>query len=366
MTAILVTGSTGFLGSEFIAEALLRGTKVIALARNDHAGNRVLDVVKQIFIEKQSPPPDFSKLLTCINFNGDLNELLISLKSLHLPIRAVYHIAANMSYAPKRVVKSFEINQRRSVELYEFISLHFPETRNFFYVSTAYTAGVKPETIIKEELHLTPELVNSYQISKWAAEMSLSIVAKTSNVPLTIIRPSIIVGERLTGRYSGKSFGFYMFMKSFLSVKVLGIKKIRLDMSPESHINLISVVDVVNSLLALAESGTHQPILHLTCSQGTQVGQIAKALKEAWDFEVIFSTPESLLDKLVDKQIKPNKEFAQFGKWNFEMNGDGPKAREFSVDELKILLIYFEKNFSRGLKLKFMKSMVSQMFSLKF
>jgi len=362
MKAILVTGSTGFLGSEFIAEALSRGIKVIALARNNDGECRVSSVLNKILKEKLLIIPNLSTSLITINFDGDWVNLLKNLKATEVDFEAVYHLAANMSYSPSKVVKSFEVNQKQSVELYQFINDHFPTTRHFFYISTAFTAGINPPSLIKEELHTAPELINSYQMSKWAAEISLSLLSKTLTVPLTIIRPSIIVGDRHTGRYSGKDFGFYMFIKAFLAAKSLGIKTIHLDMLPNSSINIISVKDVVDSLLLLGKGRATPPahIIHLTCENGTKVSKVAQALKEAWDFDLIFAPPVTVTDKIVDKQIKPNKEFAQFGKWNFEVNAvkNGPyfQAKEFSTEELKRMFVYYEKHFSTGLKVEAIKN----------
>jgi nucleoside-diphosphate-sugar epimerase len=370
MNAILVTGSTGFLGSEFITEALGRGLKIIALARNNQDGSRVTSVVSSIIKEKAITGIDLASSLLSLNFNGDWSALLKNLKDASVELDAVYHFAANMSYSPNKVVQSFGVNQKQSIEFYHFINDHFPKTKQFFYISTAFTAGINPPTLIKEELHLRPELINSYQMSKWGAEVSLSLLSSTMTVPLTIVRPSIIVGDRHTGRYSGKSFGFYMFIKAFLSAKVLGIKKIRLDMPPDSSINIISIKEVVDSLLSLKKISPVPPnhIVHLTCEKGTKVSKVAEALKQAWDFDLIFSPPVSLTDKLIDKQIRPNKEFAQFGKWNFEVNAikknQFDQSKEFTTEELKKMFIYYEKNFSVGLRMGVVKK-VFKRFSFK-
>lgn len=370
MRAILVTGATGFLGSEFITEALGRGQKIVALARNDQSGNRVSKVVNQILQEKKIAVDNLPASLVSLNFNGDWQKLHNDLQTAKIEIEAVYHFAANMSYSPNKVVESFEVNQKQTVEFYKFVSDHYPSTKHFFYISTAFTAGLNPQLPIKEELHLAPELINSYQMSKWAAEVSLSLLSSSLKVPLTIVRPSIIVGDRTTGRYSGKSFGFYMFIKAFLTAKLMGVNKIRLDLSPDSSINIISIKDVVTSLLSLQNITNVPPhhIVHLTCEKGTKVSKVAEALKAAWNFDLIFSPPESITDKLIDSQIKPNKEFAQFGKWHFEVKtlkkNDFEQAKEFTVEELKNMFVYYGKNYSTGLRMGVVKKIFNK-FSFK-
>ncbi len=368
--AILVTGSTGFLGSEFITEALLRGKSVIALARNNRTGDRVTSLVEKICTEKSIDLPNLKENLISLDFNGDLIDLKKKLEATRLEIEAVYHCAANMSYSISKVAQSFEANQQKTVDFYKFISKNFSSVKQFFYISTAFTAGINPSLPIKEELHCSADLINSYQMSKWAAEMSLARMSESTPLPLTIIRPSIIVGDRQTGRYSGKNFGFYMFIKTFLSAKAFGIKKIHLDLDPASKINIISVTDVVNSLLALLlkTPTSAYRIIHLTCETGTDVSTVSRALKEAWDFDLVFSPAVTKVDKMVESQIRPNKEFARFGKWEFDVSTMqtelGLKSEKFSVDERRNVCTYFQQNFSQELKREVAKKIVRKIFKM--
>lgn len=69
------------------------------------------------------------------------------------------------------------------------------------YVSTAYVAGDRTELVLETELDQGQHPRNNYERSKLAAE-KLVASARDEGLPVTIHRPSIIVGDSRTGRAS--------------------------------------------------------------------------------------------------------------------------------------------------------------------
>jgi long-chain acyl-CoA synthetase len=69
--------------------------------------------------------------------------------------------------------------------------------RRFTYVSTAYVAGTRSGTVREDELAAGQDFRNAYEHSKHEAE--LLVQACRGELPVTIVRPSIVVGERGTG-----------------------------------------------------------------------------------------------------------------------------------------------------------------------
>src|SRR5260370_25019204 len=77
----------------------------------------------------------------------------------------------------------------------------------FVHVSTAYSSGYI-EGRIGESLHAEPASdPTEYTRTKRAAERRVA----ESGVPYLIIRPSVVIGDSRTGRYSGKQTGLFQY-----------------------------------------------------------------------------------------------------------------------------------------------------------
>jgi len=65
-------------------------------------------------------------------------------------------------------------------------------------VSTAYIAGSLPGLLAERDVPAEPDFRNTYEQTKWEAEQLLA--EARDEVPITVYRPSIIVGDSHTGR----------------------------------------------------------------------------------------------------------------------------------------------------------------------
>ena len=116
----------------------------------------------------------------------------------------------------------------------------------FFYFSTAYVSGSRQTYHAKEdELPERPVHANFYESSKYAAEKKVR-AAMAEGLPVTIFRPSIIVGDSRTGEVSEFNV-IYPFMKLFAH----GILSI-LPSRPENSFNIVPIDFVVEASLCIA------------------------------------------------------------------------------------------------------------------
>jgi long-chain acyl-CoA synthetase len=69
--------------------------------------------------------------------------------------------------------------------------------RRFTYVSTAYVAGLHRGTYSEDDLDVGQRFRNAYEQSKFEAE--LVVREHAGRLPVTVVRPSIIVGDRDSG-----------------------------------------------------------------------------------------------------------------------------------------------------------------------
>ena len=69
------------------------------------------------------------------------------------------------------------------------------DLRRLVHVSTAYVGGRHAGTFREDDLDVGQEFRNSYEQSKYEAELEV----QASDLPLVVARPSIVVGDRYSG-----------------------------------------------------------------------------------------------------------------------------------------------------------------------
>ncbi len=116
----------------------------------------------------------------------------------------------------------------------------------FYYFSTAYVVGSLQDCISKEdELPEKPAHANYYEFSKYNAEKAVRR-AMTAGLPVTVFRPSIVVGDSKTGAVPEFNV-IYPFIKLFAS----GLMR-KLPADPGHAFNIVPIDFVVNASLAIS------------------------------------------------------------------------------------------------------------------
>lgn len=172
----LVTGATGFLGSHIVERLLARGDSVRALVRatSDTAflKSRGVDLVTGDITEPESLPPAFKD------------------------VDVVYHAAANVSdWGPWSEFRRITIKGTRNMlraagEAKVGRFLHV--SSDAVYKFSDLRKGVDEKTPV--ETHFGP--LDYYRRSKTAAERLARKAQAQGVVPVSIVRPALILGER--------------------------------------------------------------------------------------------------------------------------------------------------------------------------
>ena len=114
------------------------------------------------------------------------------------------------------------------------------------YVSTAYVAGVRRGVVYEHELALGQAFKNHYESTKFQAEVWVR--EAMDDVPTTIYRPAIVVGDARTGETQKFDGPYYMLrVISFCESRGLPIAQVGRSAAP---FNVVPVDFVVDALVA--------------------------------------------------------------------------------------------------------------------
>lgn len=260
---IFVTGTTGFLGSYLLVELLKDGYDCfvhVRCAREKDGYLRVIDALKQV--------TDVMSLnLSRIHIiPGDLTQPLLGLSPSHVALVTKHcdefiHCAASVRF-DLAYDQAYDINVNGTRELLEVALLrnNIAPVKRIDIVSTAYIAGCSKTTI--EE---TPPLQgirfrNTYEQTKHQAEVYA--IEKMAVLPITVFRPSIIVGEAGNGKTNN-----FNTIYSLLKIYARGQWRI-LPAHSQTPIDLVTVDYVRDAMLAIRKKPESiGQFYHLTAGQ---------------------------------------------------------------------------------------------------
>lgn len=197
--AVLITGTTGFVGMEVLARYLERSEQeVIAPVRavdDRAAADRIRGVLHGLFGEQR-----YAERVEAVAADLTAPGLGLSRHCLERIAERVDHIihsAASVSFSLP-LDEAQEINvegTRRLLELAALARDHGGLER-YCHVSTAYVSGTHTGRFREDELDVGQRFRNTYEQSKFEAEQ---VVRAHLELPAMIVRPSIVVGDRRSG-----------------------------------------------------------------------------------------------------------------------------------------------------------------------
>jgi thioester reductase-like protein len=237
---------TGFPG--FIAERLVE-----RLARHD---TQFFLLVQPQFVEKATGAIERLAELTGTpleNFaliEGDITEANLGvseddLQTIRDETTSVFHLAAAYDLAVDKQT-AYRVNLEGTRNVNE-LCRSLPNLRRYNYISTCYVAGKRNGRILETDLEHGAGFRNYYEETKYLAE--LEVEKLKSELPLTIFRPSVVVGDSQTGE-TAKYDGIY-YLIQYLR-KAPGLLRFVNVGNKDVSLNLVPVDFVVNGIAALA------------------------------------------------------------------------------------------------------------------
>jgi long-chain acyl-CoA synthetase len=212
---VLLTGATGFVGMAVLARYLERSERTVYLivrgADDRDAAMRTEQTLCALYGREHS----YGKRVVTVR--GDITRPELGLgrrrDTLAERVNEVVHAAASVSFE-LGLEASRAINvdgTRRMLELAARCQDR-GGLRRFSYVSTAYVAGKHRGCFSEDDLDVGQDFRNAYERSKFEAETLVSLAR--GEMPVTVLRPSIVVGERESG-WTVSFNGLYWPLRAF-------------------------------------------------------------------------------------------------------------------------------------------------------
>ncbi len=240
---IFLTGFPGFI-AERLVEHLAAADRRMVLLVQPRFIQKSMESVAEIAKRTGTPAENFSLIEGDIT-SSDLGMPLADVDMVRNTATDVFHLAAIYDLAvPKE--PAFLVNLEGTRNVNE-LARSMPHLKRYNYISTCYVAGKRTGRIREDELEHDAGFRNFYEESKYLAEREVEKLK--GRIPLTIFRPSVVVGDSTTGetiKYDGiyHLIQYLQMAPGLLRLVNVGNKDVRL--------NLVPVDFVVDGIVALA------------------------------------------------------------------------------------------------------------------
>jgi dihydroflavonol-4-reductase len=215
VTTAMVTGANGFIGSHLVRELIRRGYRVRCLVR--HTSNIT----------------SLRGLPVCL-YIGDVREPETLVTPMQ-DVEYVFHLAAELMVTSWEAFQ--QTNTQGTINMLEAAAQYAPEMKRFVFVSSQAASGPSQQTIPIDET-ATAHPVSWYGTSKKQAEDAVNACA--ARLPVTIVRPSSVYGER------EKDISQVFPVIEYRLQPQLGLKT--------KYLVMVDVRDLVDGMIAAAES----------------------------------------------------------------------------------------------------------------
>jgi thioester reductase-like protein len=269
--AVLLTGTTGFIGMELLARYLERSDRgIVALVRAgspEGAQARIDAVLKNLFGARWRDHTGRVEAVPADVTAPGLGLAAAEHERLADRVTTIVHSAASVSFTlPLDEARKINVaGTRRMLELAELAHAR-GGLECYGHVSTAYVAGTHAGRFCEGDLDVGQGFHNSYEQSKFEAEQ----LVRAAGLPSKILRPSIVVGDRNNGWTA--AFNVLYWPLRALSRGLFSV----VPAVPTAPVDVVSVDYVADAIHALCEQrGGAGETYHLTAGlNASTIGEI--------------------------------------------------------------------------------------------
>lgn len=295
---IFLTGFPGFIAARLVKRLAAPDTQFFLLVQPQFVEN-AMQTVEKISAETGTPLENFALI------EGDITVENLGMSEYDLAVikdetTDVYHLAAIYDLAVAKDL-AYRVNVGGTKNVNELVK-NLPNLRRYNYVSTCYVAGKRVGEILETELEHNAGFRNFYEETKYLAETEVE--ALKDEIPTTIFRPSVVVGDSVSGE-TAKYDGIYYLIQylrkapSLLRFINVGNKKVKL--------NLVPVDFVVEGIAALAkDENAKGKTVALADPNPLTTEELFETIAEALTGKKsVFTPPPVLVEKSLSLSISP-------------------------------------------------------------
>lgn len=243
---IILTGVTGTLGSQILLELLkLNEVSTIFLFIREKKNltslerfNRIIDSFKLNSIDiDTSLLNKKTTILNSADFFTPSNYLLPEANNYFIHSAGYVNLSTNPEDRNMIMKENLDFSKHIFSSFNSYI-------KKFTYISTAFSIGdIGGDIDNNYHGNKSPNYRNAYEESKHKTEKYLIESSKTKNVPLQILRPSVIGGniEGIPKSYISKYMVYYLIGKFFYNNPLLEHNSIRLSANFKGGLNIVPV-----------------------------------------------------------------------------------------------------------------------------
>jgi thioester reductase-like protein len=269
---VFITGATGFLGMVLLARYLEQtDRRVFALVRaatERQAAARLRRTLLGLF--GSGHPYDHR----VVAVRGDITRAGMALgrarEELAERIGEIVHGAATVSFSlGLDASRAVNVEGTRQVLQFGALCQAHGGLRRLSYISTAYVAGDHAGCFSEDDLDVGQRFRNGYEQSKFEAERL--VASWRERLPMTVLRPGIIVGERETG-WTASFNVLYWPLRAFARGTYSALPGRR-----DAPVDVVPVDWVADAIFALSQAPeAEDATFHLTAGdRGSTVGELA-------------------------------------------------------------------------------------------
>lgn len=241
---IFLTGFPGFIAGRLVARLASDEVQFFLLVQPPLVGIAA-NAVERIAEETGTPLENFAIV------EGDITKRDLGMEpddaaSVRYETTDVYHLAAAYDLAIDRET-AMRVNLQGTRNVNAFVKT-LKDLRRYNYVSTCYVAGKRTGDIREDELEHNEGFRNFYEETKYRAEIEVEKLK--SELPVTIFRPSVVVGDSQTGetaKYDGIYYLIHYLRKAPYLLRAINVG------NKDVKLNLVPVDFVVDAMAKLSK-----------------------------------------------------------------------------------------------------------------
>ena len=240
---IFLTGFPGFIAERLVERLAAADVEFFLLVEPRFVEKSIMSVSE--IADRTGVPAENFALIEGDITKADLSMSAEDLDAVRESATDVFHLAAIYDLAVAKEAE-YKVNLEGTKNINAFVR-SLPRLERYNYISTCYVAGKREGEIFETELEHAAGFRNFYEETKYLAEIEVEKLR--DDLPVTIFRPSVVVGDSRTGETT-KYDGIY-YLIQYLS-KAPGLLRLVNVGNKDVRLNLVPVDFVVDGIAALA------------------------------------------------------------------------------------------------------------------